>query len=266
MRLVVRISSSPFQRYQLLVADIMMKHRMAIRNRIEWMCSKIALDGKVTISGDSHPTLLVDFKRNAAHTVTYSGAARWGIIKSDNSLDRGNRTGLTSNPIDDIKDAIRTMSQANFGGSPSRILMGYNAYDAFIAAPKVRDQIDTRYRTVNTPTLNFGIDDGQNYTYQGNLGQGLEIWTYYDYYHNPDRTKVDLMSSNDILLVGGALGGIKCYGAIQDHNAQFQPLDEFSRMWYEDDPPGAVVMTQSAPIPFPMRPNATMKITVCAKT
>src|SRR5439155_18228195 len=52
---------TPVQRYEAIKADILAYHRTAIERRWEWLAAKAVIDGKVTISGDDYPTVIIDF-------------------------------------------------------------------------------------------------------------------------------------------------------------------------------------------------------------
>ena len=71
-------TQNPLARYNALVAAIMQDHREAIERRWEWLAARALIDGKVTIEDDRYPARVVDFKRDASHTVTLTGTARWG--------------------------------------------------------------------------------------------------------------------------------------------------------------------------------------------
>jgi hypothetical protein len=73
------------------------------------------------------------------------------------------------------------------------------------------------------------------------------------------------MSAKDVVLTGPNVMGFCCFGAIQDVNAQFQPLPIFPRNFIPNgDPAIENILTQSAPLMVPINPNATLKATVLA--
>jgi hypothetical protein len=57
--------------------------------------------------------------------------------------------------------------------------------------------------------------------------------------------------------------GVKAFGAIQDHES-LEAVPYFSKSWLEEDPSRRMVMTQSAPLLVPYRPNASLCATVTA--
>ena len=254
------------QRYDALVADILRHHRSIIENREEWLAAQALIYGKVTIESPDYPTQLVDFRRDAGQTVALTGNARWGVTNSSGSLtERYKDSGTRSpNPMDDIDKWVWTMSQAKRGGVPQRIIMGRNAYKAFISYPQVEKQLDKDLRVLKESTLDIGITSGQNYEYKGRLSDNLEVWVYSDYYEEEDGTRKEFFPSDDILFIGGSVEGAMVYGVILDKKARFQALRFFPKMWDEEDPSNTVIMTQSAPLAVPMRANATFRVTVNA--
>ena len=270
---------SPSQRYNSVVADILQYHRNAIENTQEWMAAEAVIKGQVTVSGDDFPTEVVNFNRAAGHTVALTGNARWGKLKSDGTFDAPNwkwdpysrsatadNSASTADPMEDLADWIYTMENATLGGTPSRIIMGRNAWKAFIKFPTVKEQLNTDLRTVQRAELDIGIGQPRNYEYKGRLSDSLEVWTYNDWYEEPDGSTKEFMSPNDVLLISPSLEGIHAYSIIEDEEANFEPLHLFPKMWVEKDPSGRVIMTQAAPLLIPMRPNCTFRATVCAKT
>jgi hypothetical protein len=93
-------------------------------------------------------------------------------------------------------------------------------------------------------------------------GSGIAIWTYADKYEDNQGVAQNFMSVNDVVATNAAIDGVRAFGAIMDHSADFQPLPIFPKMWAQQDPSGLFIMTQSAPLMIPSRPNCSMRITV----
>ena len=58
--------------------------------------------------------------------------------------------------------------------------------------------------------------------------------------------------------------GYRCFGAIIDPTASYQPIPIYPRNWMDDkaDPVVETLLMQSAPLMVPVNPNATLKATV----
>ena len=54
------------------------------------------------------------------------------------------------------------------------------------------------------------------------------------------------------------LNGYQAYGAIFDKKAGLEALPRFLKMWDIEDPSATLVQTQSAPLPLPLKINASL--------
>lgn len=240
-------SSTPGARHDAIVAQYMQEQKQAIENRWELMAAAAVINGSLTVSGDNYPTVSIDFGRTGNHTVTLGAGYRW------------NEAGV--DPIADLKTyALRVLK--NSGGAVTRVTMGVDAYSAFYANPKVKEQLDMTYRGTGADLSGVsGMVYGAEF--QGRVGN-LEIWTYSDTYENDSGTEVDVLDPKAIVLTSPAITGIRAFGAIMDKGAQFQPLAMFPKMWEENDPSVTYAMTQSAPLMIPKNPDGALKATVLA--
>lgn len=237
---------SPQARADAIIADILREHNdMHVRRR-ELMAFAAISAGEITVAGENYPSQTVQFGRDATHTVNLTAGDRW--------------SETTADPLADI-DGWMTKLHRKAGVVATRATMGVDAYAAFIKNADVLAQLDVR--RVNDPmALNLGPGNGEPAQYKGRLGNGLEIWTYADIYENDAGTQVEVMDSRDVILTSPGVEGVQCYGAILDADAGFIATDMFAKMWKENDPSAIFLMTQSAPLMVPMRPNATLKARV----
>lgn len=240
---------SPLQRYNAIVADIQRQHRGAIERRWEWLAANATIYGEVTLEDEAYPKTLVNFGRAAGHTVALTSGNQWG--------DSG------VSPLRHIESWRTTVRNAKFGGPTNRITVGANAWEKLRQDSEVRELLKVDYRPSNNGLqLNLGIRDGLDVEFVGRLSGTLDVYVYSDYYELPDGTVVPFMSPNDIVLTGPNMRGVRCFGAIQDIDAQFAPVEIFGKMWKENDPSVTFIMNQSAPLMVPVNPNATFRATV----
>lgn len=240
-------SLSQQQRYDAVVADILGEHSRLHRNRQEWMAAQAVINGSITVSGESYPTTTISFGRAGGHTVTLGAGDRW------------NEAGV--NPVQDLEDWALLMLQ-NSGTAATRVTMGIDAWKAFITNPLVKDQLDVTYRG-GAAALDRGPNALIGGVYRGMLGS-LEIYTYNDYYEDDTGAQTAILGAKEVVLTGPGLQGVRCFGAIMDADAGFRPAEIFPKMWKQEDPSAIFLMTQSAPLMVPMRPNASFKATVLA--
>lgn len=244
-------SLSPQARYNAIIGDISRSHREAIDRREEWMAARALIDGKVTLEGPDYPTTVVDFKRDASHTVILSGAQAW------------NSGSFAGSRMQDIQDWIDRIRRAKFGGPVNRLTVGAGVLQYLLKDEEVLAQLDKQTRGTNAD-LNTGLRAGEYVEYIGKLSANLELWVNSDFYEDESGDAVPFLGDGDVVLSGPSVQGVRCFGAILDNRAGFRAMPVFPKMWHQEDPSATFVMHQSAPLPVPVNPNNTLKATVLA--
>jgi hypothetical protein len=241
-------NATPQSREQAIIADILNDHREGIERRWEWMAARATIDGAVIIEGENYPKVSLSFGRAAGHTKTLSGAALW--------------SDAASTPLDDI-EAWGLEFLTNSGYPIDRITFGPAAWSAFANNPQVKAMLETRRGSTNAIETGPGqASPAQN---RGTLGSAnIELFVYNDQYEDNTGVAVPMMNTNDIVLTSRGLDGIRAFGAIMDKKANWEAMPIFPKMWEQEDPSGLFIMTQSAPLMIPARPNASMRVTVNA--
>lgn len=239
---------SPQARFDMLVADVLDQHRQMIENRLEWMAAQALVNGGITISGDDYPTVFVDFNRDASLDIALVGAAQW--------------PAATATPLDDIEAAALTVRRVSKGAVVTDLVMDGQAWSALRKHPEIRDLIDTNYRqgvssvdAAPRNDLNRGIS-------VGNLGGRFNLWVYDAYYNDETGAEQPFLPPYTVLGMSSAIEGWQYYGAIIDLDANIEPRKIFSKSERKFNPSGLEVVTQSAPLVAPRRPNAMFKLTV----
>ena len=246
-------SLTPEQRRDATVADLLARHKTMHAMTREWMAAKAIIDGKVTIEGENYPKVTVDFRRDASLTILLAGAAKW---------DQG-----TATPLNDIK-AARIAANAKSGAVIRDIVFGANAWKLFSDNTDVQALLSTQTRGSDSDFTKMvdGFEDSVEYLGQlsGINGSGLiRMWLYSGKYRDEAGVLQDIMDTNTVVGVDfAAVQGHRCFGAIRDGKAGFQPLDMFPKMWEDEDPWAEYLMTQSAPLMVPAQPNATFSMKV----
>mgnify|MGYP001765701451 CR=1 FL=1 len=241
-------SMSPEQRERAIITDILREQREMIERRWDIMAASAVIDGSVTIAGDDYPEVTISFGRAAGNTVTLGNGERWG--------DSGIK------PLDQIQTWADTV-YANSGYAPTDIIMGAAAWAAFRVDPDVQKQLEMRRGSVQSE-LNLAPEVLAPVAYKGQVG-AFRVWVYKDWYENNSGTNVEIMNSKAVVLLNPqAIEGVRAFGAIMDARAGFQAMPIFSKMWLNEDPSVTYLMSQSAPLMIPTRPNAVLKATVLA--
>lgn len=239
---------SPEQRRAATIADLLGTQREMIERRWEWMAAQVVLNGSVVVAGDNYPTVTVDFGRAAGHTVTLGAGSRWG------------EAGIV--PLDNIETWSETMFQAS-GYAPTVVVMGSSAWMTFRNSTDLAAKLDIRKGT-SMLNIDIGPGSGEAVQYRGSDG-AREYWTYNDFYENAAGTATRMMDPRDVVLLNPAgIDGVRCFGAILDPRAGYQALPIYSKNWIAEDPAAEYIMSQSAPLMVPGRPDATFRARVIA--
>ncbi|NCC41459.1 MAG: major capsid protein [Gammaproteobacteria bacterium] len=236
---------TPAMRRDAVIADNLRLQRDQIMRRLEWMAAAALRTGKVIVAGEDYPTTEVDFRRTSALTKTISVANdKW--------------SATTSNPPDAIEEWDTELE------APSTdIIMNRVAWKHFRKHAAVQALLDTRRGSEST--IETAPGNGEVVQYKGMLG-AKAVWVYTGTYTDDTGTTKEYLESGEIILASAALEGIRAFGAILDPAAGYQALEMFPKNWISEDPAAEFVMTQSAPLPIPKRPNASMCVKVTDAT
>jgi hypothetical protein len=243
---------SPQARFDRLVAEQLGIHHDSIDNRLEWMAAQALVTGGITISGDDYPTVHVDFGRDPALNIALTGAAKW--------------TTNTAAPLDDLEAAALAVRRTSKGAIVNMLVMDGQTWNVFKKFASVQDLLDTRYRRSlgaesklemgPRTTLNEAI-------YVGTINGIFDIWVYDSYYLDDTGTEQPYLPPYTVLgIAQGALDGKQYFGAIIDLDANIEPRRVFSKSKVKFNPSGLELVTQSAPLVAPKRPNAMFALTV----
>jgi hypothetical protein len=244
-------TSSLASRFDAIIADITRAHRTAIERRWEWMAARATIDAAVTIVGDAYPERVVNFGRNANQTITLAPGGQWGD------------TGVS---ILDLLETWRTrMRRALYGGMPTTVTLGANAWEVARHDPEIRDLLKQQFFGATLGgglQINLGMRDGLEVEQVARIGNMTWI-VYSDYYQDPaDGSQVQFMDQDSIVMTGPGMQGYRCFGAILDDQAGFNPVSIFPTQFRENDPPVVFCMAQSAPLMVPVCPNVTLTASV----
>lgn len=237
-------SLSPQARMEASVRTEMTDQVDMLNRRLEVMAGEVLSTGKLTIVGELYPEVELDFQRDAALTVSLTGAAEWGD------------TGV--NPLSDLE----TWAQLVFtksGVRPRNVVMTADAYALFRSSTAVVKIFD-RLRDTNTVTdTAVQGDDGWN---AGTIG-GFNINVYGGTYIDPiSNLEADILPPMTVVLGDSRMRGYKAFGAIRDERAGWQAMKYFPKSWQVEDPAVRYIMLQSAPIMCPLYPDAVLAATV----
>lgn len=254
---------SPMQRIELIKAAMTAAHVGSIRRTWNYMAAIALRDGKITLTGADYPTTLVDFQRDASHTVT---------LTSGNYLGD---SGVSS--IDFFQDIVDTMTTTEFGAVPVRATMGGGVWSVLRKDEEFLKHMDTNIRGGNI-TIERGLVPGAGekvfkvgeMTVGGNSGQVIELWVDNSTYLDPATgVETRYIGNHQMVFTGTAdsVMGYQAYGRIIDRAAGYEALPIFPKNWMkEGDVEVEYITHKSAPLMVPIHPNATLLANVIASS
>lgn len=239
-------SLSPQDRQRLRVAQTVLDHQAYILRRLEWMASQILQTSAVTVQGAKYPTQVVDFGRDASLTVSLTG----GVDTWDEAA---------STPVEDLHDWNELAMKQPDGGPILDFIMDPDAGGAFRRHADVKERLETRRAGGSEITFEPMREEGIRLL--GTI-DGFNIWIYQAWYETTIGSPQPFFPSGTVVGANPAImEGVQLYGAILDDQA-LRAMRFFPKSWLENDPSRRYIMTQSAPLVVPGRPNSTVKASV----
>lgn len=250
---------TPAQRWNFRIAELTVQHETAINNRIELMCFEAIADGIVTVrDDDTNAVTYVNFGRDPSHTITLSGAALWSATTSD---PLGNFTAWKTL----ARRPKGPASSQRFGSAPVLWIMGASAAAAFRANEAVKKELDLNYARTSQTRINTGVLDGLDIEYIGRLNNGDDVWMYNEYYEDVNGDIVPVMDPRDVIGINpAAVNGQIAFGTIANFKANLASMERFPNMFPNASGSEVYLSNESAPMVFPVNPNATLRARVLA--
>lgn len=239
-------SRSPVDRQQANLARAIRNQMEMLNRRKEVMASEVLRTGKVTISGEGYPTVVVDFGRKPTHTVALTGANRWG------------QAGIK--PLENLESWTDLVLQDS-GAVIKDVVMDLKAWQLFRADADVQKYLDTRPLSSTTDSVVAVQFAKLGLAHKGQIGE-LRFWVYRDWYRDSAGVEQPMIPDYTVILASPDVDGVQHHGAIRDEAAGLQPMEYFVKSWTEEDPSSRILLMQSAPLVVPYRPDATFCATV----
>lgn len=236
---------SPAERVMVNLRTELADQVSMITRRLEWMAANVLYSGSLTLVGDGYPTSVVNFGRDTGLSIAKAAGSKW----SDANI----------NPLNDLQDWALLILQKS-GVVATDVTMTPDVWKIFRENPFIQD----RWNSQNENRAPLGLE-AMKTTGGRIMGviDGFTIVVYADWYIDPATgTETPMIPAGTVLMTGPALEGVRAFGAIKDEKAGMQALPYFPKSWVEEDPSVRYLLTQSAPIAYPSRPNGSLRATV----
>ena len=230
-----------------IVTSIMMEHMNNIIRRKSWMAAQLLRTGSFVVSGEGFPSATIDLNRNAALTITLTGAARWG------------ETGVSV--VDDMESWVALVQTHGDGAVANKVTMDPLAWGKARKDTEFLAALDNRRQVSGSMELGPISTGKEKSRFVGTIGD-IEIWVFNDTYVDDADATQKFLPDYTVILGGDDAEGTQLQGAIQDPSAGFHAEDFYPISWITDDPVKEWFMTQSAPLVVAGRINGTLAATV----
>lgn len=243
---------SPESRMDRERVRLLHRHKQRIELRWEWMAAMAVIHGKVTIAGEDYPAVEVDFGRSPSHEVVIS--------------DAGQKWDNPAAPVgEQLEDYSMQIADA-VGTSATDVLISAETWKKLRKNTDMLEEADRRRGVSNIPILS--PQTTQDVSYKGQWGD-FHFWVHSGKYRDLDGNIQKYVADDKAYLIADSgddgtqgLHGIKAFGAIYDIQAGLAPLEMFPKTWEVEEPSVEMLLTQSAPLMIPGRPNAVIELTV----
>lgn len=218
-----------------------------IQRRLEWMAIQELRTGTVVVAGDGFPTTTIDFGRPSGQTIVLSGGARWG------------QAGVS--PVASILAWSKLILKST-GATPTDVIMTDDAFALFLADPLVVASVFYPTLAGFGNAINPGSQMQKGAINKGQWGQ-FTIWVYQDWYVDDNNVEQPMLPAYTVLMASPQeLMGTRAFAQIIDPEFNYQSMMYAPKTWVTQDPAQRLLMMQSAPLPIPGRPGASLGATV----
>ena len=231
---------SPAARRMLHIMNHLDEQDKQITRREEVMAFDAVTTGKVIVEGEDFPRQEVDFGRRPENTIALTLEERWS--KQDPE---------TYDPSADIEEWASRCASVG-----SMLTFSRKGWALFKNFKKVREDLKADSKG-STSSLQLGPQLARVVQYKGRYGE-FECYVYAGKYDDEQGNEVEMMPNASLLISPMGYDGTRCYGAIQDAEANANGIVATARHpsnWFTKNPSVENVMTQSAPLPVIPTPN-----------
>lgn len=239
---------TPKQRIDAKLAEQLAEHEDMLDNRLEWMAASALVNSSILIEGESYSAKTVDFGRHADLEVSLAGAARWSQAGAE--------------PLNDIEEMALDIRRYSYGAVSDTVVMDGLAWGFF--RKRMEDNVNFQAeKRLGSSQIESGPRNNIDGEFVGRLGGRFDIWVYDGHYEDNAGEMQPYLPAYTALVVSSAgIDGRRYFGAIQDLHADLIATRMFHKTKEKWDPSGVELVSQSAPLVAPKRPNSYGRLTV----
>ena len=223
-----------------IVMEMLRRENRRVR-LVEWMVAQVLVGGSVVLTSPHYTQKTLNFGRDPSLTGALVGTSRWGqdgIRATDNLEDWG----------EEVLDLT--------GSSGDTVIMGSGAWKLFKSGGDVKEILDSRRGSASTGEL--GPSNKRGLAYKGTFGD-KEVWVAADSYLDAEKVRRKFFPTNGVWIGDPEDVMMKvAYGAIIHSETMNEPIpgQMFHHVYSSKDGKFENLYSATAPLAFPMRPNA----------
>ena len=214
--------------------ETMKRNHDAIDNRKILMAAELVTTGQIILESDDYTKNVVSYGRDAS--LAFTPANAWDQV------------GAT--PVEDIDTMAQRMLDED-GGEAKMILTTGKVWSVLEKNADFKAKFVAPYAGISIP-YRPELNASRSAKFKGYLGD-IEIWTYDATYKNKGQTKRFIPQDYFALIADN--NGYVTQCKIENIHANGLALEYFDRQWYEEDPSGIMLLTESAPLVVPSNKN-----------
>ena len=221
---------------KMMIAQIavMKRNHDAIDNSVLLMATGLLLNGKYLLQSGDYEYNMVDYERDAS--LTFTPVTPW------------NQAG--AKPVTDMETMEQRLLDAG-GGSSKAYLMSGKVWVALSANDEFKERFVKPYAGIAVPYKpSLNVQEGASF--KGYLDD-KELWVFDATYRL--KSGVKRFIPNDYFGAISDFGGSIAQCKIKNTLANGAVQKYFDRQWYNEDPSGIFLMTESAPLAVPSNKN-----------
>ncbi|SDQ99633.1 major capsid protein [Pseudovibrio sp. Tun.PSC04-5.I4] len=239
---------SNMDRFERLTLKHLFNQKMQIEARWEWMGRMALIAGKITVTGEDYPSVLIDFGRDADNVVV--------------NTDPNHKWSNTDYDIMGEIEGKSTHVASKVSTPATDLHMAPELWPHFKKNKSIKDELDLTKRNDSTITTSPAATDPENpVMFKGMVGN-FAVYVDASTYRDEAGVEHRYLPAGHAALIAptgqaGTSGvyGVRGFGVILDKKAELKALPIFPKVWENNNPSVDMVMSQSAPLMIPGRPN-----------
>lgn len=221
---------------KMIISQITMMKRNhdAIDNSVLFMAIDLLINGQYVLHSDDYEYNLVDYRRDAS--LKYSPLTPWNQANAK--------------PVTDIATMKQRLIDVD-GGEPKLAIMSGAVWSSLRNNTQFKEQFIEPYKGISVPYAP-SLDINQTATFKGWI-EDIELWTYDATYRI--KGQVQRFIPRDFFSLISDTRGSVAHCKIKNMLAKGAVTQYFDRQWYNEDPSGIMLMTESSPLAVPSNKN-----------